>query len=54
MGRGVVGVNQWKDAIRAVLAWQSPIEQQAGIFFVKPLQAPWEVPCLLRGFDSNK
>lgn len=40
MGRGVDRVNQWKDAIRAVLAWQSPTEQQAGILFAKPLQAP--------------
>lgn len=51
------GVNQWKDAIRAMLAWQSPTEQQAGIFFflfAKPLQAPWGVSCLLTVLDSNK
>lgn len=33
VGRGVDRVNQWKDTIRAMLAWQSPNEQQARIFF---------------------
>lgn len=51
MGRGVGRVNQWKDAIRAVLAWQSPTEQQAGILLPNHSEAPWGagcVPCLLR------
>lgn len=40
MGRGVDRVNKSKDVMRAVLAWQSPTEQQAGILFAKPLPAP--------------
>ena len=39
-GGGADRVNQWKDAMRAALAWQSPTEQQAGILSAKPLQAP--------------
>ena len=59
MGRGVDRVNQWKDTIRAMLAWQSPNEQQARIFFfffAKPPQAPCRGPMYVKrvGFQKGE
>lgn len=48
---GMGSLNQWKDAIRVLLAWQSLTEQQAcDFFFAKPLQAPWGSHVYKEGF----